>query len=569
MENIEDKELLTKQQIIDKLESDISELEIDALTQSFKELRVLFEEATSEEKKIARAQYEEEIKDIEIPNDFVFERNPLDARFSELAKIYKEKKQLHKKQLAEQMEANYEQKKTLIEKLQELTSSELSNIGASFKSFYDIRDAWAGIGDVNQARYKQLQHDYSHLVDLFYYNIGVHKELQNYDLQKNGEMKEKLIAKLQGLKEVESIRQLEHYIKKYQNEWDAIGPTTQEKWAALKEPYWNTVNGIYEKIKLHYQGIRERQKERVAAKENLLSQVKEKVENLAEEMDLKAWNSVSKVVQGFQEEWKQTGFSKKGTEENLWNDFKANLDVFYEKKSAFFGDLKKEQGIAEKRKMRLIEEAESLQESKDWNETSKKLIKLQNDWKKAGRVAPKLDQKLWSRFRKACDAFFTAKKTFYDTMDDRYSANLEGKKKAVDAISKAKDEASLQESIANWYKLGHVPKGDIKKVQDAFDKAVKKATEGLKLNDPSSFIFKAKVEAMKLAENGENLLEDERRFIKNKLDKLRAELEQYENNLTFFGQSKGAQKLKEVVEVKMNDVSNRMDELKKKLGWLK
>jgi hypothetical protein len=45
-------------------------------------------------------------------------------------------------------------------------------------------------------------------------------------------------------------------------------------------------------------------------------------------------------------------------------------------------------------------------ESTEWKATTDALIKLQKEWKEIGPVPRKQSEKIWKRFRKACDSFF-------------------------------------------------------------------------------------------------------------------------------------------------------------------
>ena len=71
-----------------------------------------------------------------------------------------------------------------------------------------------------------------------------------------------------------------------------------------------------------------------------------------------------------------------------------------------------------------------------------------------------------------------------------------------------------------------------------------------------------------MAENGEELMQNEKRFVRERMDKLKDEINQYENNLSFFGQSKGAQKLKEVVESKVSEAKGKLAVWEEKIKLL-
>ena len=75
----------------------------------------------------------------------------------------------------------------------------------------------------------------------------------------------------------------------------------------------------------------------------------------------------------------------------------------------------------------LIAKADALKNSTDWQKTSQDLIKLQDAWKKYPSNGDKDEPKLFHRFRQACNAFFEAKKNFYETLDASFESNLDAK----------------------------------------------------------------------------------------------------------------------------------------------
>lgn len=555
-------ETLSKEAIIAQLEIDLKEKSTEELIASTKQLKASFEEATEKEKQLQLQAYEAETGNVE---GFEYTANPLDSKFAELYNVLQDKKTAYKQEQARKEEENYKAKLEIINSLKTLTESELANIGEAFKQFYELRDKWNEIGTVNQARYKQLQFDYSHLQDVFYYNVGIHNELKNYDFKKNAELKEKIIEKLQNLLQVDSIRQLEHFIKEYQNEWDAAGPTTQEKWEELKTRYWELVNAVYEKIRLHYLNLREKQKEALEKKNQLLESVKNEIAKVTEQSKIAEWNNITDFIIKAQEEWKKSGLIKKAKEQALFEEFRAAVDAFFSQKGEYFGELKDKQKKAENKKRDLIAKVNAIKDSTDWNNTGKQIIRLQEDWKKSGNTHPKIDRKLWTEFRAACDYFFNAKKQYFDTLDDRLEANLTKKSEAAEKIANATSAQEFSTAVEEWYSAGFVPKKNITESNTAFEKATKTAAEKLKLENTEDLVFEAKINAFKKSENAKELLFGERKFLQEKIEKIKSELAQYENNLAFFGPSKGAQKLKEAVEAKMTVAKENLKKLQSKL----
>jgi len=503
--------------------------------------------------------------------DFKFSADEDTHRFKELYAIFQDKKKEYKQVLAKQEEENFQAKSKVVEDLKELTEKEFDSFGAMFNTFKELQEKWKAVGDVNKARFQTLQTDYSLLIDKFFYNVNIHKELQNYSFEKNSEEKKKLIAKLKELLSNDSIIQLEHYIKKFQKEWDDIGPTFQEEWEKIKNEYWESVNAVYAKIREHYLKIREKQKESIEKKEALILEAKAQFEALQKSTQPKEWNELSNKLKELQQAWKKTGFSKKSKDDELWETFRGISNQFFDQTKELYGKLNEKRDVFEEKKLALIKKAEELKDSKQWRDTTQVFLKLQEDWKKIGSLKPQKDHKLWNKFRGACNAFFDNKKEFFATLDDRQADNLKQRESLNTEIEKASNVEELTEKIAAWWATGHVPKKAINSITSKFNNAIDKATKILKVTESKkeSIVFEAKIKAYKASEDAQSLLKNEFRFVKEKIDKIKDEINLYENNLSFFGPSKGAQKLKEVVEKKVTDAKEELKTWENKMKLLK
>ena len=107
---------------------------------------------------------------------------------------------------------NLKEKHAVMEELKAMISGE-ENIGTAFQRFSDLQEKWKTIGPVPQQAYRDLQADYSHLLDEFFYHIRIYKELRDHDLRKNTALKQALISDMISLGEKDSIKDLESQVK--------------------------------------------------------------------------------------------------------------------------------------------------------------------------------------------------------------------------------------------------------------------------------------------------------------------------------------------------------------------
>ena len=226
----------------------------------------LVEESVHE---VSEEAQDSEIVEVEVAEEVaVVETDPMALEFDALYDDFKtrHKAQVEAKKSVEQ--ANLELKKALIDRLRTLIQEE-ENIGVAFAAQKEIQEQWREIGDIPRDLRQDIQNDYSRLMEQFYYNIGIYKELRVHDLKRNQQLKEEVILKLKALAQNQNILEIESELKVLQHEWEDIGGTQQEVWEELKASYWSIVKSLYDRIRNHYEANREVMKKNLDAKREL------------------------------------------------------------------------------------------------------------------------------------------------------------------------------------------------------------------------------------------------------------------------------------------------------------
>jgi hypothetical protein len=145
------------------------------------------------------------------------------------------------------------------------------------------------------------------------------------------------------------------------------------------------------------------------------------------ELDLSqsnSWNKWTEEVLKLQEEWKTIGWVKKKENEEIWQEFRGLCDLFFTKRSTYFESRKEVYEKNKTAKETIINDAKTLQDSSDWKLATEGIKKLQDKWKQVGGADPKEEQKLWQRFRSACDVFFQRKKEHFGELTGIQEENL-------------------------------------------------------------------------------------------------------------------------------------------------
>ena len=291
------------------------------------------------------------------------------------------------------------------------------------------------------------------------YNRQLEKEREQ-----NLSQKEAVIADLKALLEKQDdVNDSFPAFREIQNRWRAIGPVPAQSYRNINETYQLYVEQFYDMVKIN------RELRDLDFKKNL--EVKEQfcaiAEKLAENENIvEAFHELQKL----HEQWKEYGPVAKEFRDEVWNRFKTATSVINKKYQAFFEGIKEQQAENLVKKTALCEKVEEIAarevaDSNEWNAFSKEIEDVQKEWKTIGFASKKENQKIYDRFRAACNDFYERKREFYNQYKDSINANLDKKialceeaeqLKLSTEWKKATDQfISLQKQ---WKEIGAVPR---------------------------------------------------------------------------------------------------------------
>jgi hypothetical protein len=560
--------LAMKEELIAKFETLLQTEDITAIKLEVRELHGSYRSETAKEKQLQTEKWDAE--EHEEGEEFEFVPNELDTKFEEFYSAYKERVKEHGRLIAEAQKENLDKKKALIEQLEALIKEE-ENIGKAFSVFNEIRDNWSAIGNVPGDKYKDVQDTYHRLREDFYYNINIYKELKENDLHINEKKKQELIDKAKGLAEVKEFKELDMLVRSYQKAWFDVGPSTRENYQALADEFFGYCRAAIDRIKAYYEEIHGKQEENLAQKVALVEELK-KVNSL-ELKHHSSWTKKTTEVLEMQKKWKSIGYAKKKENEDVWQEFRGLCDLFFEKKKSFYESRHDEQSSHQTKKEDLVKKAKELSKSEEWKKATEAIISLQKDWKNIGPAPRKFENKLWAQFRAACDHFFQAKKEFYATLDDRQGENLVEKVKVIEEVEgyemtgkKDADLAALRGFSAKWNEVGHIPKASLQDTHDRYHKALDAKYDQLDLGrvEKSMMSYKERINGLRNSDDSGRAVNRERGLLRDKIERLKSRVLQYENNLEFFT-GDGAASMKKDYEKKIKSAKREIDEIKEKL----
>jgi hypothetical protein len=291
------------------------------------------------------------------------------------------------------------------------------------------------------------------------YNRQLEKEAEE-----NLKLKEAVIADLKELVEKqEDVNETFPKFREIQDRWRNIGPVPPQNYRNINDTYQLYVEQFYDMVKINRE-LRDLDfKKNLEAKEQFCALA----EKLAENEDVIA---AFKELQKLHEQWKEFGPVAKEYREAIWERFKAATAVINKKYQAFFEGIKEQQNENLAKKTALCEKVEEIAArevngSNEWNAFSKEIEELQQEWKTIGFAARKDNQKVYERFRAACDSFYARKREYYMEYKDGMNSNLEKKISICELAEKLKTstewkKASEQfiELQKQWKEIGAVPR---------------------------------------------------------------------------------------------------------------
>lgn len=299
-------------------------------------------------------------------------------------------------------------------------------------------------------RYRQIRHEFN-------------KKME-HEKEINLQVKYDIIEEIKGLiHKEESINKTFQEFRDLQQRWREIGLVPQSKMKDLWDTYHFHVENFYDYIKINKE-LRD-----LDLKKNLEMKIRlcEQAEELLLETNvLRAFNNLQKL----HERWREIGPVPRENKDDIWERFKAATAKINKKHQEYFENRKAEQKKNLEAKRALCEQVEEINElelntHKEWGEKSKEVVNLQKVWRTIGFAPRKDNNKIYKRFREACDKFFDAKRDFYSKNKELQQNNLQMKTDLclqAEALKDSDDWRKTTQDLINiqkqWKEIGPVPR---------------------------------------------------------------------------------------------------------------
>ncbi|MGC6489871.1 MAG: DUF349 domain-containing protein [Flavobacteriales bacterium] len=496
---------------------------------------------------------------------------PLEKTFKNLYNIYRKKKA----QYREQLEANFSKslniKQNIIQDIKNLVESE-ETLKETFDQFKNLQEKWRSTGEVSIGYRNDIWNSYHHQVERFYDFIKINKDLRDLDFNKNYQLKISLCEQAEQLTNEKSIHKIHSTLQDLHEKWKNTGPVKRE----FREEIWGRFKAatrqLHKKRNDHYTALKQKSKEALKNKLDFCLQIDQITDTGASNHNM--WKIATEKVISLENEWKKVGFLNKEDNKLAWKTLRESLTRFHHKKNDFYKIKKSETKSVLTAKISLCEKVEQLNSTpcNDWKLRSNEFFKIQEDWKKSGYLPKSQSEKIWKRFKNSLDEFYNSKKLHFEALDLQKVENLDEKKKLLKSVKALKLSENKDENLQlinrltnDWNSIGRVPR-DESDIENEFRKLIDSYFSEMKVSkqELNDIHFNNKLLKLKEEPNSRRI-EKEKQILKNKINDLQKEINQYETNISFFGNSKGADKIKEQVLSKIQESQFNIKSLKHKL----
>ena len=494
--------------------------------------------------------------------------NPSDEPFKQLMQQLRERRALSQEAQAQQLEANLQRKRAIIDRIKEilLVPDEVNKAYGEVKT---LQQEWNTIKAVPPQQATSLWKNYQATVEQFYDTLKLNNELRAYDFKKNLQLKQALCERAERLAESSDVVAAFRSLQQLHQEFREIGPVERD----LREQVWTRFKAASTLINKRHQEYFEQRKQQENDNLQAKTALCEQLEALdyAHLTTFAQWNAMSDQVVALQKQWRTIGYAPRRYNNKIFDRFRSACDAFFSAKSAYFRGVRDNLADNLRRKEELVTKAQELSQSTDWQATTQQLVDLQKQWKQIGAVPKRNSDDVWKRFNAACDAFFAARKAAGVASGPRgeQQQNLAAKRAIIEQLAQLDPEttadlrAQLRKAQDDWNQIGHVPFREKERIYQQFREQMDRLYGAL--NDGA--VRRRVSRFSQQVGSGDNAVKDR---LARQAEILESEIRTYENNLSFLSfSSPSASSLKDDLNRKVEKLRSDLNEIRLKIKALR
>ncbi|MFD2550325.1 DUF349 domain-containing protein [Bizionia sediminis] len=526
---------LSMQELVDELNYLIANHKVQAIKKHVEAIRTEFKtqfNALLEEKK------EEFLNDGGNEIDF-FYSSPVQKQFKDSYKTYKSNLHAYHKNIETNLKTNLANRLQIIEEIKGLLNDE-ENINSTYKTFKELQDRWKTAGPIPRDKYNNAWNSYHHHVEIFYDYLHLNRDLRDLDFKHNLDQKLKIIERAEELAADPNLNRAFRELQVLHKMWkEELGPVAKEHRDEIWERFKAATKTIHDRRQAYFAEQEKEQEKNLEVKNEIIAHLHKITEKGANSHN--AWQNSIKDVETLRDLFFKAGKVPAKVNEETWAQFKEAVRNFNRQKNAFYKNLKKTQFDNLQKKQALIDIAEAHKDSEDFESTTELMKKIQSDWKKIGHVPRKNSDKVWKQFKAACNHYFERLHKVKDAANAQGNEAYHKKVALLDNLknlalsgNKDTDLAAVKTLIENWKSVGAVPPNK-RYIETKLNKALDNTFKALNLNKTEAELikFETKLDVLSSKEDSRQL-DHEREFVRKRINEIKAEINQLENNLQFF-----------------------------------
>jgi len=286
------------------------------------------------------------------------------------------------------------------------------------------------------------------------------------------------------------------------------------------------------------------------------------------------WRDKTEEIQKLKEEWDATGLVPKERADEINKHFWSSYKSFFNHKNGFFKSLDEQKMQNMRLKTELCEEAERLKDSTDWDETKEKLIQLQKQWKTIGRVPDKYSDKLWNRFRNACNEFFDRKQNQVQLREAELNKASGAKNAFFEQVASRITHTNTEpgtldelELFRNTWENFNI-KGNTKQ-DDRFYDLLQKYVETIPTisnEERDNLMLNLQITRIRQSPDAPQRIHQKEQSVRKEIGQLENDIRTLKTNIEFFGRSKNAEKLREEYQARIEEAEHKIKLLQRQLN---
>jgi len=567
---LKDYDAMPMDELVIELEKLLKKEKVQAIREHVTQIKIAFDKKFNEVIEEKKEQFIEEGGNV---IDFHYS-SPVKTKFNRIYFDYREKRDTYYKNLKKNLNENLKNRLALIEELKNMIGTG-RDMKANFNQFKELQERWKNAGPVPRTEYSKLWKTYHHHVERFYDFLHLDREFRDLDFQHNLDQKLKIIARAEELVKEDNVNRAFRELQLLHKMWkEELGPVAKEFRDEIWEKFSEATKKIHEKRRAYFEQLDKEREKNLEVKLDIVKQI-EKLANTEIKSHKQAQKNI-KLVNELRELFFKAGKVPKKDNDSIWKSFKENVRTFNRAKNAFYKGLKKEQQKNLEKKLELIKIAEDNKDSDDFETITPLMKKIQADWKKIGFVPRKHSDKIWKRFKAACNHYFDRFHAHKNEENKEEFEAFKAKKDLLDKIKKYKlkgdkdkDLKVIKSYIDKWTSIGLVPQQK-RYIEGKFNKALDQLFQNIKIDKKEAELLKYENRLHGLEEEEDNRkIYKEEQFLRTKISDTKAKINQFENNLQFFSDTDKESPLVKEVYDNIDKLKDELDMWKTKLDKIK